>query len=187
MTIVVAVRKGKRMVIAADSMTSFGNEKQPPENLVVRKLRRVGSAWLGFSGWGVYEQILDNVLAGRRAPVLTSQQAIFRFFLRFWHTLKEHYPYVNEQGEDKDSPFADLDASFLIASRKGIWMVSSNLAVTPFQRYQAVGGGAPYALGCLHGLYEREDDPRVLARAAIEAASSFDLHCGGEVQIEDVS
>lgn len=186
MTIVVAVRKGKRTVIAADSMTSFGSEKQPPENLAVRKLRQVGSVWLGFSGWGVYEQILDNVLAARRAPALTSQQAVFRFFLRFWHTLREEYPYVNEQGEEKDSPFADLDASFLLASRKGIWMVSSNLAVTPFQRYQAVGGGAPYALGALHALYDRESDPRKLAQAAIESASAFDLHCGGDIQIEEV-
>ena len=186
MTIVVAVRKGKRTVLAADSMTSFGSEKQPPENLAVRKLRQVGSAWLGFSGWGIYEQILDDVLTARRTPALTSQRAVFRFFVSLWHQLKERYTYVNEQGEDKDTPFADLDASFLIASRKGIWMVSSNLTVTPFQRYQAVGGGAPYALGALHSLYDREGDAGTLARAAIEAASAFDVHCGGAIQVEEV-
>jgi ATP-dependent HslUV protease subunit HslV len=186
MTIVVAVRKGARTVIAADSMTSFGNEKQPLANLSVDKLRRVGESWIGHAGWGLYEQILDDVLASRRPAALTSSRAVFRFFLHLWHALKERYPYVNEQSADKETPFADLDATFLVANRQGIFMVASNLTVTRFQRYQAIGGGAPYALGALHARYDREDDPVVLAREAVATAIAFDVHCGGETRLEEV-
>jgi ATP-dependent HslUV protease subunit HslV len=186
MTVVVAVRKGERTVLAADSMTSFGNEKQPFENLTVDKLRRVGASWIGHAGWGLYEQILDDLLTGRRAPPLSDSRAVFRFFVRLWQAMKEHYPYVNEQSADKETPFADLDATFLVVNRRGIFMVASNLTVTQFQRYQAIGGGAPYALGALHARYDHEDDPVVLAREAIAAAVAFDVHCGGEVRLQEI-
>ena len=73
---------------------------------------------------------------------------MFAFFITFWRQLHKRYQFVNDQVADEDdpSPFADLDSSFLVANRTGIYYVSSNISVMAFKKYYAIGSGASYAL-----------------------------------------
>ena len=64
MSIIVAVRKNDRIIMAADSLTTFGeSQRVPPANVTTEKIRRVGSSLVGGSGWGIYDRILDAFLA----------------------------------------------------------------------------------------------------------------------------
>ena len=183
MSVIVAVTTS-RTVLAADSQTSFGDSQRIPSvNCRTRKVRRVGDALLGAAGWGVYDYIFDNFLEEGPEPDLTDDRAIFAFFLDLWKALHEKYPFVNDQSQGKDSPFGDLDSSFLIASRTGIYKVSHDLDVCSFDQYYAIGSGAEYAMGALHALYDGGGDPVALARAAVEAAIQFDVHCGGDPDV----
>jgi ATP-dependent protease HslVU (ClpYQ) peptidase subunit len=180
MSIAVAVRNQGRIVIACDTKRTFGSGELPEANLTDVKVRRVGGAYLAATGWGIYSNILDDYFA-RRTPRLTDERSIFAFFRVLWKDLHTRYSLVSDQRHDDESPFGDLDASFLITSPNGIFSVACDMSVTEFKQYYAIGSGAPYALGALHALWRDEGDAEQLARKATETAMALDLYCGGSV------
>jgi ATP-dependent HslUV protease subunit HslV len=95
---------------------------------------------------------------------------------------------VNEQSRSEDkTPFADLDATFLIASPGGIFLVSSNMSVSSFTKYYAIGSGGDYALGALHALYDGGNDAGALAESAVAAAKAYDSGCGGATVTREIT
>jgi ATP-dependent protease HslVU (ClpYQ) peptidase subunit len=186
MSIVVAVTKGAKTVMGADTRSNFGAEVLPPDNQTTRKIRRVGDALLGRSGWGVYDNILGDLLERDEPPALGNASDVFRFFNELWRVLHRRYAFVNDQSKRKDGPFGDLGGSFLVANRSGIFYVSPNLGVTRFEKYYAIGAGADYSLGAIHQLYDREQDAERIARAAVATAIAFNVHCGGPIETLEV-
>jgi hypothetical protein len=149
---------------------------------------RVGASFLATTGWGLYDNILEDYLARTPTPRLGSRQAVFAYFMRLWKQLGDRYTLVNDQPhQDEPSPFADVDASFLVVNRAGIFHVASNLSVTQFHEYYAVGSGASYALGALHSMHGGRLDAEATARAACAAAMAFDVFCGGDVDLYRVA
>jgi ATP-dependent HslUV protease, peptidase subunit HslV len=187
MSVIAAVRKGNQIVIAADTQDNFGDLRPPADNHQAMKLRAFGGAVVGSSGWALYDDIFAHFLGKRRAPALKDRAAIFDFFVRFWKVLKRDYPFVNDQpGKESETPFANLDASFLVASPGGIFLVSSNMSVSEFRQYYAIGSGGDYAIGAMHALYETEKNPAMLAEKAVQAAMAYDASCGGLVMARSV-
>jgi len=183
MSIILAVSRNGRTVMGADTLTCFGeSQRVPAANLSTVKIRRLGSSIIGSSGWGVYDCILHDYL-GDRVPDLEDERRIFAFFVELWKVMHDRYSLVNDQAQAKDSPFGDLDSSFLIANRNGIYKVSPDMDVSRFDQYFAIGSGADYALGALHALYPTVEDAEELARRALETASDFDVYCGGEAAV----
>lgn len=188
MSIVLAVKKDAQLVIAADSQISFGGARIPYDNLRPKKIRRLGDSFFASTGWGLYDDIIDDFVAGKEDIRLQDSRSIFRFFLGLWKELHERYSFVNDQcGEEKDSPFGDLDSAFLIVNHAGLFQVGGDMSVTRFNQYYAIGSGADYALGALHSLYDSDLDAREIARRGVEAAIAFDTKCGGEVLLHAVS
>ncbi len=184
MSIVVAARNGKKIAMACDTMQCFGSMKQYHDNIESPKIRRVGSSLIGGTGWGVYDNILMDFVDRRRVGPLTDCAAIYRFFLGLWKHLREgEYGFVKEQRNDDDSPFVDLDASFLVVNEHGIFRVGSDLGVLACKHYWAIGSGASYAFGALHILMPDITNPGTLVRRACEAAMHFDDSCGGDVLV----
>ncbi len=186
MSIVVAVKKNGRTVVAADSLNVFGQERIPTDNSKATKVRAVGSAFLAITGWSVYANIIDDLLLDAETPALGNEQEIFAFFLELWRQLRERYPFVNDQAHNKDSPFCDLDASFLVVNAQGIYKVSQDASVCRFDKYYAIGSGGVYALGALFQSYDDEPDSTKLARRAVETAIEFDIYCGGPIDVFEV-
>ena len=187
MSIAVAVRKGRDIVLATDSQTDFGAYKPHADNLSSSKTRQIGTSLLAATGWCLYDNIFDDFLAKRRVPALTTKSAIFSFLLKLWKELHDRYPFVNDQcDKEGDSPFGDLDSSFLLVNASGVYYVAPDLSVAEFKKYHATGSGRDYALGALHALYDQDLDAEQLARQAVQAAVSFDLHCGGEVCVTKI-
>ncbi len=189
MSIAVAVRKRDQIVVAADSQESFDDRRVLRDNHGASKIVRAGSSYIANTGWGAYDNILRDYLARISRPRLGSERAVFAFFIAFWRQLHKRYQFVNDQpGEHDDpTPFADLDSSFLVVNRSGIYYVSSNISVMEFTKYYAIGSGASYALGALHALYGQPLAADALARRACEAASAFDVGCGGDIDVQRVA
>jgi ATP-dependent HslUV protease subunit HslV len=183
MSIAVAVRTNEHIVLATDSKRTFGGGAVSADNLRDVKMRRVGNAYVATTGWGVYTNILEDYLRAGRSPRLRDSASIFAFFRNFWQALHRRYAFVNDQCSESDSPFGDLDASFLIAADSGIFYVACDMSVTEFDQYYAVGSGAGYALGAMHALYGGKLDAETVARRAISAASALDIYCGGETNL----
>jgi ATP-dependent HslUV protease, peptidase subunit HslV len=186
MSVVVAVRKGNDIVMAADTQTSFGDVRMPVDNLRAQKISKIGAAYLGKTGWGLYDNILSDFLA-RQRPALTTEKGIYAFFMQLWRALHEKYAFVNDQCHEKDSPFGDIDAAFLVVNRGGIYHVASDMSVTRFEKYYAIGAGNDFAMGALHALYDdKRYDAEELAKRAVDTASTFKMYCGGAVDVVKV-
>ena len=188
MSVIVAVRKDNRIVMAADTLTSFGDsEHMPQENARTAKVGRIGDSLIGGAGWAVYDDILNDFLATRPTPDLSDSRKIFTFFLGFWRALHDQYTFVNDQAASTNTPFGDLDSTFLIANAGGIFTVASDLGVTPLNQYYAIGSGGEYAIGVLYTLYHRTDDIAALATDAVNAAIAMNLQCGGSVDVPQLT
>ncbi len=188
MSIALAIEKNGELIVAADTLTSFGHTKVPPVLHAADKVRRVGASFLATTGWGLYENILDDVIARRKSIKLGSREQIFDFFLRLWNDLHKKYSFVNDQIDEKESgPFGNLDSTFLVAGRAGIFYVGPDMSVTKVKHYFAIGSGAPFALGALHALHDSKLGAEAIARRAVESAIAFDTYCGGDVQIHRVA
>jgi ATP-dependent HslUV protease, peptidase subunit HslV len=182
MSIAVAVSKGTSLAIAADTQENFGDRKLHRDNHRAAKIMQIGGTYLATTGWGLYDNILEDYLARVATPRLGNRRAVFSFFMRLWKDLSRRYSLVNDQPhQEEPSPFADLDAMFLVVGPGGIFHVAGNLSVTQFRQYYAIGSGASYALGALHALYGEDLTAEDLARRACAAAMEFDISCGGEM------
>ena len=182
MSIAVAVRKDARIVLATDSQTNLGSERVPAANLSGAKFMQIGEAYMAATGWTLYSNILADVLGRRRAtPRLDGEVNIFKFFTRLWEELHERYNFVKDQADDADSPFGSLDSTFLVVCARGVFGVASDLSVLRYERYFAIGSGAPIALGAVHALYESESDAEAIAHSAAAAAIDHDVYCGHPV------
>ncbi len=183
MSIVVAVKKGNEVVIAADSQLAYGSNKASSGNVNNPKIRRIGSVLIGSVGWGIYDDILNDYLLRKKSVRLNTSQEIFRFFMEFWHVLRNKYSLIHTECKDEKSPFGDLDQEFLIVTTKRIFFVGSNMSVTEFLKFHAIGAGAEFALGAMHVLYEQGLDARELASKAVATVIANNLYCGGEIQV----
>jgi ATP-dependent protease HslVU (ClpYQ) peptidase subunit len=184
MSVAVAIHKHHQIVIASDTQDNFGSNKMPFDNYSSRKITRIGNSYVATTGWGIYEDILEDYLTAEPDISLNSKQEIFSFFMGFWKDLHEKYSFVKDQTEEEeDSPFGGLDATFLIVNPYGVFYVSSNMSVTKFEKYFAIGSGADFSLGTIYALYDLEYTAAEIARKAIEAAMKFNIYCGGEIEL----
>jgi ATP-dependent protease HslVU (ClpYQ) peptidase subunit len=187
MTVAVAVTKNDRTVLAADSLVNFGGQRFAPGNGEFHKIHRVGESLLAWAGWSLYGELLTAHLAAdkRRPSDLATEADVFDFFIAFWRAIRADYTFMQRAGDRH--PFADLDSTFLLANRHGIFRIAGDMDVSQFRQYSAVGSGSPYALGALRILYEQLADPADIARRAVAVGIEFDVYCGGEIDVAEVS
>ncbi|MGR3173790.1 MAG: hypothetical protein ACUZ8N_04245 [Candidatus Scalindua sp.] len=183
MSIAVVVKKGNEIVIGADTLQSFDTNMAASDNLNESKLRHIGPVILASTGWGLYDNIFDDYLKRKKSVRLSKKQEVFMFFEKLWPVLHEKYSFVNNQCDDSNSPFGELDSSFLIATKKRIFYISSDMCVTEFLKFYAIGVGRDYAIGAMHVLYDQKKSAEEIARLAIEAAIANNVYCGGSIEI----
>ncbi|HWL94291.1 MAG TPA: hypothetical protein VNT79_12230 [Phycisphaerae bacterium] len=187
MTVAVAVRKGDRAVIAADSLVHFGGQRFPADSCRFNKIYKLGDSLMVWAGWSLYGEMLTAHLAENPPPPLTSEADVFSFFVKFWRAMRNDYTFMYRRAEAEAHPFVDLDSIFLLVNRAGIFRISGDMDVTQFQQYCAIGSGGKYALGAIRILYDQLDDPGEIARRACEVGIEFDVYCGGPVDLAEVA
>jgi ATP-dependent HslUV protease subunit HslV len=186
MTIAVAVRKGGRTVLAADSLVNFGGQRFSAENCKFHKIKRVGDSFLVWAGWSLYAEMLNAHLSRHPPPALRSEAEVFTFFVQFWRAMRDDYTFMQRVTPSVEHPFADLDSVFLLANQAGIFRVASDMDVTLFEQYTAIGSGSKYSLGALRILYEQLDDVAEIARRAVQVGIDSDVYCGGPIDLSEV-
>ena len=89
----------------------------------------------------------------------------------------------NDEWEENDYPFGDLDASFLVVTKKRIFYVASDTSVTEFHKFHAIGSGCDFAIGAMGVLYEQKLKAKDIAYKAVETAIEHNIYCGGDIEI----
>lgn len=173
MTTLVAVRKHDEIVIAADSLTTFGDLKlAAPFDRSPEKIVRYRDTFLGLCGSAAHQLVFESLLASREDLDFTGRIAIFDTLRKLHPVLKDQH-FLNPKEED-DDPYESTQITALIANGHGIFGVYSMREVFEYTRFWAVGSGREFALGAMHALYPRLKTAEAVARAGIEAGATFD-------------
>ena len=186
MSTIVAVEKNGHTVVAWDTLTTIGSTANV--NAIPRpKVRQVGDMVLGSAGLSVYKNILDDYLKSCEIPVIRDETGVLNFFLEFWRGLHSRYHFVDDHyDEDGKTPFADVESEFVVVNRTGIYLVAQILSVTRYEKFCAIGSGAPHAEGALSVMYDTETTIHDMARRAVEVAVRFDTKSGGDILVLEV-
>ncbi len=183
MSIVIAVAKQGEVAIACDTQINFGNLCTDPDNYQAEKAFRWGDNLIGRTGWEKYHVVLQSFLAAREAKVLDDELEISDLFHAFWEHAKQRFGLVNYQSGKNNNPWINVDAEFLVVNASGIFLVATDLSVSRFQRFHAIGSGRDWALGAASALFPGTATAPEIARRAVEIACTFDTQCGGKVRV----
>lgn len=194
MTTIVVVKKGGIAVIGADTLVTYGDQLESADYIRnASKLIPVDDTWLAATGHAAVDLVLrrlfDEVDPEEGEPVCAQDfsgvDAIFTTFVDVHQNLKKSY--FLRTDEDKDEDFESMHMHVLLANPHGIFGVCSRRSVFEYTRFYAYGSGEQYALGAMHSLYDRLDDPVDIATAALEAAATFDVSTGGPFELKTIA
>jgi ATP-dependent HslUV protease, peptidase subunit HslV len=187
MSIVVAVKKAGKAVVAADSLYSYGSTHIKAEYLTKRtKILKFGDSFVGIVGATAHETVLEHLFEKHKSKIsFSSKKEIFQTYLRLHPILKEEYFLNTSEGNDDDEyESSQIDA--LIVNPNGIFGIYTWREVYEFEKFWALGSGRDYALGALFAVYDSFDEPEQIAEAAIKAACEFDDGCGLPMAMQSV-
>jgi ATP-dependent protease HslVU (ClpYQ) peptidase subunit len=187
MTTVVAVRKGGQVVMAADSLVTFGDTRLSYRAEDNRKLFMVndagGQSIFAVAGAAAHFLVLQHALAVQPVEALRfgSKDEIFRTFTQLHPVLKESF--FLQTKEDEHEPYESSQFTVLLANATGIYGIYSYREVFEFKQFWSIGSGRSFALGAMHAVYDKARSARDVAEAGVAAACEFDRNSAGPVDV----
>jgi ATP-dependent HslUV protease subunit HslV len=187
MSTIVAVKKNGLAVIGADTQSCRGNMiVQAKYRKSHKKIHKFKDSYLGITGSSAHLNVIENVISKYHTDInLDGVKRIFDTFLWLHPKLKEEY-FVNPS-EDEHQEYESNQLHILIINPFGLFEVESYREVMEYSRFWAIGSGDEYALGALYTIYDRLDDPRLIAKTALSAACEFDGGSGQPLLFHSVS
>ncbi len=173
MTTLVVVRKGDRAVIAADSLTTFGDTRlsaafdKSPEKILHHR-----DTYLGFCGSAAHQLVFESLLASHSDLDFAGKTAVFETFRKLHPILKDQH-FLNPK-EEEDDPYESTQITALIANRYGIFGIYSMREVFEYRKFWAAGSGREFALGAMESMYDKLDSAEDIAKLGVEVGSTFD-------------
>ena len=146
------------------------------------KIIPAGDSMLGMVGYCAHQFVLRDLVA--KEPGLfafTDREAIFHSLRKLHKVLKKKYHLQTREWGDQ--PYESSQMNFCIANAGGIYEVDSYREVFEVQRFWAIGSGSRYALGAMHGVFDRGGlGAKEIAEIGVRAAVEFDLYCGKPIE-----
>lgn len=173
MTTIVAVKKERKVVISADSQTSFGSIRLGyHDDAVWDKIFEVNGSYFAICGSAAHDLVLQSALKKTKNLNFSSRAAIFQSFIQLHPRLKRDF-FLKPQEDDED-PYESSQMNVMIANRHGIFSVYSLREVYEYHRFWAIGSGSDFAMGAMHAVYAGTGDAITIAQIGIEAGCHFD-------------
>jgi ATP-dependent HslUV protease subunit HslV len=177
MTTLVAVRKNDEIVIAADSLTTFGDTRLPADfDSSSDKIVQHKGTYVGLCGSAAHQLVFQSLLAKHDDLDFSGKFAIFETFRKLHPILKEQH-FLNPK-EEEDDPYESTQITALVVNAHGIFGVYSMREVFEYTKFWAIGSGREFALGAMHTQYARQKSATAIARSGIEAGATFDRNSG---------
>jgi ATP-dependent HslUV protease, peptidase subunit HslV len=174
MSTIVVVRKGTAACIACDTLANIGSLKQKAHYCSAPgKIFGFRDTFIGTVGYAVHNTVLQSYFARHGEHIkLDTPAEIFETWREMHKLLREEY-HMNPRRESDDA-YETTRITALIANPHGIFGITPARDVESYPRFWAIGSGAPFALGALFTLYERDEDVEAIARAGVAAGAEFD-------------
>lgn len=173
MTTLVVVRKGNQAVIAADSLTTFGDTRlsaqfdKSPEKILNHR-----DTYLGFCGSAAHQLVFESLLSSHSELDFAGKTAVFETFRKLHPILKEQH-FLNPK-EEEDDPYESTQITALIANKYGIFGIYSMREVFEYSKFWAAGSGREFALGAMQSVYDQLGTAEAIAHVGVEIGSTFD-------------
>lgn len=183
MTVVVGVKDGGRVVLAADGQGSRNYVKYP---LATPKVFRVGPYALGVAGFGALATAVAHGFAPPPPPKNARDGAAF-VAGPFSDALRGHLAGRGAlRGGDGIEAMGNEDdrGTVVVAWDGEVFAIEDAFASLAWDApFLAIGSGAEVALGALHAMERNPTGANIKARIAVEAACRFSDGCGGPVRV----
>ncbi|MFN3911116.1 ATP-dependent protease subunit HslV [Hyphomonas sp.] len=168
-TTVIAVRKGRKLVMISDGQVSMGNTIMKGN---ARKVRRIadGAILAGFAGatadaFTLFERLEQKL---ERFPGQLQRAAVE--LAKDWRT--ERY-------------LQKLEALLIVADKTSTLVITgSGDVLEPEHPVVAIGSGGNFALSAALGLYEYEQDAEVIGRKAMQIAADICVYTNTHFTVE---
>lgn len=170
-TTVLAVRKGRKLVMLSDGQVSMGPTIMKGN---ARKVRRIadGKILAGFAGatadaFTLFERLEQKL---ERFPDQLQRAAVE--LAKDWRT--ERY-------------LQKLEALLIVGDRTSTLVITgAGDVLEPEYPVVAVGSGGNYALAAARGLYEYEEDAEVIGRKAMQIAADICVYTNAHFTLESL-
>ena len=187
MSVICIARKNGVSAISADSQTSCGYQRRHAKyQAKASKIIPVGENLLGIVGYCAHQIVLTDLAKTQLEMFdLSDSTRIFKTLGKLHKILKKKYHL--KTSEYGSQPYESSQMNFCIANAAGIYEVDSYREVFQVERFWAIGSGAHYALGAMHGCYDRDGiSAREIVEIGVRAAVEFDLFCGKPIETHAV-
>ena len=187
MTTVVVVKKNKQIVIAAESLVTFGdtrlNHRFEANTKIFKFETATGPTYIGMAGTVAHFPALRKAINAlpKADRKFGSKDEVFDTFLKLHPVLKDTY-FLQTKEEDND-PYESSQLSVVIANQTGIYGLYSYREVFEFKEFWGIGSGRGFALGAMHATYNKAKTAREIAQAGIQAGCEFDKNSGGAMDL----
>ncbi len=191
MTTVVIVKKAGQVVIAADTLVTFGDTRLGPRFEANSKLFKVdavgGPSYVGMAGTVAHFPALRKAMAAlpKDQLKLHSKDEVYDTFLKLHPLLKENF-FLQTKEEDND-PYESMQFSSVIANSSGIYGLYSYREVFEFKEFWGIGSGRSFALGAMHAVWGSAKSAREVALAGMAAGVEFDKSSGGPTDMHSIT
>ena len=190
MTTVVVVKKAGQVVMAADTMVTFGDTRLPHRYEANSKIFKVngpdGISHIGMAGTVAHFPALRKAMAAlpKEDLKLSSKDEVYETFLKLHPLLKETF--FMQTKEDDNDPYESMQFTVLIANASGIYGLYSYREIFEFKEFWGIGTGRGFALGAMHAAWDKSKTAKEVAMAGINAGCEFDKNSGGPIDIYSV-
>ncbi len=184
MTTIVVVKKGKDAAIAADTLTTYGNQLESSRYIKNhKKIVKYKESYFAMTGWSASQTAFEDLLKKTKVEfLLRNEKEVFNAQMQIHKLLKENY-FLKADKNDSDA-FETSRANMLLANPSGIYALSEYRYVKELSRFYAYGSGSDYALGAMYVAYEdKSKSVEEIAKIGIKAGAEFDdssaipMHC----------
>ncbi len=179
MTVLTAVKKNNKIVIAADTLVHSGSLLKDIDSKTNHdKITHYNGTWFAYAGASMSALMLQDALHEYGDELdFHGLQNIYRSSLKLHTILKDNYFLMTGDGSSNQS-VQDTQLHLLMANSSGIYEMTGDRNITEIPRFWSAGSGSRFALGAMYACFDNYDDPVEIATMGIEAACKYDSYCG---------
>ena len=190
MTILVVVKKAGQLVMAADTLVTFGDTALAHRYEANSKIFKVdtpaGISYVGTAGTVAHFPALRKAMAAlpKADLKLSSKDEVYDTFLKLHPLLKENF--FLQTKEDDNDPYESMQFTVVVANSSGIYGLYSYREIFEFKEFWAIGSGRSFALGAMHAAWGNAKTAKEVALAGMHAGCEFDKNSGGPIDVYSV-
>ena len=188
MTTIVVVKKDGMVVIAGDTLTTFGSTRLGSvHDAAPEKLLKHGDTYFGIAGSAAHQLVLESLLKRHPEFSFHGREEIYESFRKI-HPLLKDEAFLNTK-EEEDDAYESSQLTALVVNASGIFGVYSMREVFEFERFWSIGSGRDFALGAMYAVYDLHKGRKAaeeIARMGVIAGAEYDTGTGLPMNLASV-